>query len=371
MLVLKVKNEPVNVGNYFTSNRLKALSGLFLMMQIQKLLVSLSVLHFLIGCTPSYTKFISGRGSIKEKKEPDYSNLDCWAAHPWKKDPSDSVPAPLRDNYVIDSTADVFFLHPTTLTDNKDMRWNADINDSVLNAKTDYSTILYQASVFNEYRVFAPRYRQAHIRSYYVTDTARALLALDTAYQDIRNAFQYYLDHFNNGRPIVIASHSQGSTHAQRLLKEFFENKPLSSRLVVAYIPGMYIPNTYFTKLVMCKDSLQTGCLCGWRSFKKGYEADFVKKENGSGWVNNPLNWSTDSSYADHLLNKGSVLKKFNKVNHHLTGAEIHSGILWIGKLHIPFGFLLRMKNYHIGDINIFYVNIREDLHRRVSLFRK
>ena len=41
------------------------------------------------------------------------------------------------------------------------------LNDQSLNAKTDYSTILYQASAFNEYRVFAPRYRQAHLRSYY------------------------------------------------------------------------------------------------------------------------------------------------------------------------------------------------------------
>jgi hypothetical protein len=335
-----MKNEPVNVGNYSTSNGMLTLSGLFLKMQIRILLVLWLVANIISGCSPSYTRLTAGYGNMKEKKEPDYSDLDCWAAHPWKKDPSDSIPAPLRDTYIMDSTVDVFFLHPTTLTDYKDLRWNATINDSALNVKTDYSTILYQASVFNEYRVFAPRYRQA-------------------------------LDHYNNGRPIVIASHSQGSTHAQRLLKEFFENKPLSGRLVVAYIPGMYIPNTYFAKMDMCKDSMQTGCLCGWRSFKKGYEAEFVKKEKGTGWVNNPLSWNTDSSYADYLLNKGSVLKNFNKLNRHLTGAEIHNGILWIGKLHIPFGFLLRMKNYHIGDINLFYLNIRDDLRRRVALYRK
>src|SRR3954468_16649965 len=77
---------------------------------------------------------------------PDYSSLDYWAAHPWKHDPSDSVPGPLKGS-IHDSLADVFFLHPTTYTGTK-KDWNADINDPELNAKTDYSPILYQASVF-------------------------------------------------------------------------------------------------------------------------------------------------------------------------------------------------------------------------------
>ena len=125
-------------------------------------------------------------------KKPDYNNLDYWAAHPWKKDLSDSVPKPLRNSYISDSSVDVFFLHPTTLTDKNDSRRNADIDDAAINSKTDYSTILYQASAFNEQtRVFAPRYRQAHLRAYYTGDTA-AKIAFELAYQDVKNAFQYY-----------------------------------------------------------------------------------------------------------------------------------------------------------------------------------
>lgn len=336
-----------------------------------KLTVLFALVVLMVGCTPKYSKYVSGYDGLKNKTVPDYADLDFWAAHPWKKDPSDSIPAPLRASYTMDSSADVFFLHPTTLTDDKDSRWNAGLNDAKLNAKTDYSTILYQASAFNEYRVFAPRYRQAHIRSYYTTDTANALAAFDTAYLDIKHAFQYYLDHYNNGRPIIIASHSQGSTHALQLLKDFFENKPLANRLVVAYVAGMYIPATFFSEMHLCKDSMQTGCVCGWRTFKKGYTADFVKKEKTTSWTTNPITWDTTSGYASHMLNKGSVLTKFNKINYHLTGAQIHNGVLWIDKLHMPLGFLLRMKNYHIGDINIFYLSIRDDVRRRVSLFWK
>ena len=85
---------------------------------------------------------------------PDYQDLNYWAAHPWKWDPSDSVPAPLKIEPMIigriDSSVDVFFLHPTSFTKNKDRHIaNASIDDDYINAKTDYSTILYQASVFN------------------------------------------------------------------------------------------------------------------------------------------------------------------------------------------------------------------------------
>src|SRR5436190_7260276 len=81
---------------------------------------------------------------------PDYSNMKYWAAHPWKHDPSDSLPKALRKNYTTDSTVDIFFLHPTTYTDREmQLGWNAPIDDSTINHKTDYTTILYQASIFN------------------------------------------------------------------------------------------------------------------------------------------------------------------------------------------------------------------------------
>ncbi|HEY4148383.1 MAG TPA: DUF3089 domain-containing protein [Chitinophagaceae bacterium] len=341
------------------------------MLQRILFLTVFSMIWVLEACSPAYTRYIHSYQGGPGSTTPDYSNLYYWAAHPWKRDASDSVPAPLRSSYRPDSSVDVFFLHPTTLTALSDTRWNADINDDTLNAKTDYTTILYQASAFNEYRVFAPRYRQAHLRAYYTTDTARAMAAFEMAYQDLKTAFQYYLDHYNNGRPIIIASHSQGSTHAQRLLKEFFENGPLKNRLVAAYVIGMYIPNNYFTSLPECRDSLQTGCVIGWRTFKEGYEPAFVEKEKGSGWVVNPLTWTTTDEYAPYTLNKGSVLTKFNTVTPHLVGAQIHDDVLWIDKLHTAGGSFVKMKNFHIGDINLFYCNIRDDVRRRVALYWK
>jgi len=183
----------------------------------------------LISCSDKYLALQSRYTTKTSDGKPDYSNLYYWASHPWKWDPADSTPRPLL-NEKKDSVADVFFLHPTIYTSNKKFEdWNAAIDDAYNNAKTDYSSILYQASVFNQHaRIFAPRYREAHIKTFYLKDSEQQQKIFELAYQDIKSAFEYYLKTWNQNQPIIIASHSQGSKHAERLLKEFFENKPLN-----------------------------------------------------------------------------------------------------------------------------------------------
>jgi hypothetical protein len=327
---------------------------------------------FFVACSPALPSYHSIHRPARDTSvSPEYSQMQNWAAHPYKKNPSDSIPAPLVAGTMYDSSVDVFFIHPTTLVSAVDTEWNADIGDTLLNNKTDLTTILYQASVFNECRVFAPRYRQAHLRAYYTKDTAAARHAFNLAYEDIRTAFLYYLEHYNQGRPIIIASHSQGTTHAQRLLKEFFENKLLGNRLVAAYIIGMAIPRDRFSSLRPCQDSTSTGCLIGWRTYKEGYEPAHVIAENGSSWVTNPLTWTMSEQPASRRLNKGGILINFNKIVPHVAGARIHNGILWVPRLHFPGSMLYMKKNYHVGDINLFYLNIRENVRTRIRCFWK
>lgn len=299
---------------------------------------------------------------------PDYSNLSYWAAHPWKKDLSDSVPGDLQNSFLQDSIADVFFIHPTTLTSSKNKNWNAAIDDAVINYKTDYSTILYQASVFNEKcRVFAPRYRQANIRAFY-EHGENADNAFEIAYEDVKKAFEYYLIHYNHGRPIIIASHSQGTKHASRLLKEFFDNKPLQKQLVCAYIIGMPVPDDYFTRLQPCKDSTATGCFITWRTFKRNStETSLIASEKFKSIVINPLSWTMQTDLITSSKNKGAVLKNFNKVVIKVCNAQIHNNILWASKPNIPGKIFFTRTNYHIGDINLFYMNIRENTVTRIN----
>jgi Protein of unknown function (DUF3089) len=344
-------------------------------MRLFSLLILLMVSF--LSCSDKYQSFKSQYQFKSPDGRPDYSDLSYWASHPWKWDPADSVPSPLQSE-PRDSIADVFFLHPTTYTARiRSKKQNAAIDDDYINAKTDYSSILYQASVFNnKSRVFAPRYRQAHIINFFSKDKEKAAKAFELAYEDLKTSFEYYLKTWNNGRPIIIAAHSQGSLLAERLLKDYFDAPTnsaqlLKNNLVVAYIIGWEVPKNYFTSLKMCEDSLQTGCICSWRTLRKGYVPFYLKKDIDNSYVTNPLTWTTGNEYASRKLNKGSVLVRFNKIYQQTTDAQISKGVLYVKKPKFPGSFLYFRRNYHIGDINLYYLNIRENAARRIEMFRK
>ena len=305
--------------------------------------------------------------------EPDYSKLYFWAASPDKTDTSDSIPAFLK-NEVRDQRADVFFIHPTSFFgDAKTASWNADLNDVVVNNETDYRSILFQTTVFNgSCRVFAPRYRQANMKTFYVFGTPSAKSAFDFAYADIRNAFQWYLQHENNGRPIIIASHSQGSLHAIRLLQEFFDGKPLQKRLVCAYVLGYPIEKNTFETIPVGEKPDQTGCFVCWRSYAKGEIPKNIAMENGNSVCVNPLTWTTSEQWASADLHQG-IMFGFDTVVPHTVGAEIEptSKILWIDTSVVLGENKEKIKNYHIYDYNLFWMNIRQNVKQRIDAYLK
>ncbi|GAC1416689.1 MAG: hypothetical protein NVS1B13_00110 [Flavisolibacter sp.] len=299
---------------------------------------------------------------------PDYNDLSLWAAHPWKWNPADSIPLALVKEGR-DTMADVFFIHPTTYIGLKH-DWNADLINSSINNRTDLTTILYQASVFNQHcRVFAPRYRQVHISAFFI-HTKASLSAFDTAYADIKAAFEHYLKFYNKGRPIIVAGHSQGAKMAEHLLKDFFDGKPLQNKLVAAYVIGWPLPRDYFTAIPVCARPNQTGCFCGWRTYRKEYIPAYIENETTLSYVTNPLSWDTSHNYISPEKNLGSLLKNFNQIVPHTTGAQVHGGVLWIDRPKFRGSFLYRTKNYHIADLNLFYMNMRQNISDRIFAFK-
>lgn len=331
---------------------------------------------FLTGCSNGYHKYISHYQLPSERLLPDYQQLDDWAAHPYKLDPSDSIPKPLRKKFQADSSVDVFFIHPTTYTDAaRPYGWNAPIFNAELAAKTDYSTILFQASIFNEVgRIFAPRYRQANLSAYFpvtAIDTTEALQAFDLAYADVKAAFTIYLQQYNQGRPIIIATHSQGTTHGKRLVKEFFDGKPLQQQLIAAYLVGIPVEPDLFSQIKPCDSATQTGCILSWRTYKEGYKPDYVLKENYKAIVTNPLTWSSNITSANRKLNKGGVVTNFNSIVKKVAAANNADGVLWTHKPRFFGNIFFTTKNYHVGDFNLYYMSVRENVKQRVEAFRK
>lgn len=329
----------------------------------------------LIGCSKSnYTNYKPVYSKIDWEEQPDYSQLKNWAAHPLKYDPSDSLPTSLSKTFEHKKMVDVFFIHPTTYLDpTKPNGWSASLKDIALNIRTDYTTILSQASIFNEVgNIYAPRYRQAHINSYYpITklDSINAIAAFELAYQDVKKSFEFYMTNFNHNKPIIIAAHSQGSTHAKRLLKEYFDGKELMKQLVTAYIVGMAIDPAEFTTIKSCTTPTETGCICAWRTYKEGYIPPFVKLEKFTSIVTNPLTWDSNQTVAQRQANTGAVLYNFKKIIPKVAGAINHQGILWTPKPRFFGNILFKTNNYHIADFNFYYMSVRKNASDRTLNF--
>jgi len=302
---------------------------------------------------------------------PDYSNTNFWAALPFQIDSADAVPISEWQDEQANAPVDVFFIHPTTYTGKAgDNQWNADVLDKEVNLRTDKSSIRYQASLFNGAgKVYAPRYRQAHLKCYYSDKKADAAKALDLAYQDVRSAFQYYLEHYNQGRPFIIASHSQGTDHGKRLIAELVDGKPIQDQLVVAYLVGFAVTENHFTNIKPCLQPDDTGCFCSWRTFREGYIPKKIHFPDTNVLVTNPVTWDKNKPESEKAEQLGAILREFYKLYPNLVETKIYKDLLWVNKPKFPFSFLLTTKNYHIADYNFFYADVRQNAQDRVRAF--
>ncbi|MFK7796104.1 MAG: DUF3089 domain-containing protein [Aureispira sp.] len=303
---------------------------------------------------------------------PDYTQLSNWAAHPAKEDPADHVPKPLRGK-LANTTAhvDVFFLHPTIFSGKVEGKylWNASLDNEELNAEIDKTTIKLQASVFNAAgKIYAPRYRQAHLRSFFAPHIEEGNKALAFAYEDTKKAFLYYLEHENKGRPFILAGHSQGARHLKQLMQELVDGTTLQKQLVAAYIVGWGVEKDAFKAIPLGNSPIQTGCFLTWRTYNEGYTPTWAKKNQV---CVNPLNWTTSDVFVSHKENKGAVLYGFNTVRKRILGARVVESILWVDRPHIFMGFLFKRDDYHAGDYNLFYVNVRENTVLRAQTYLK
>ncbi len=298
---------------------------------------------------------------------PNYSEETSWSALPFREDVADVLPK--NESWVSDSLkeVDVFYVHPTIYQ--KGPLWNAGLDVKKINKKVDKYPVRLQASVFNATcRIYAPRYRQAVVSVFY-HPSEDGEKALDFAYQDVKRAFEYYLEHYNNGRPFIIAGHSQGTHHARRLLQEMIDTTDLQSQLVAAYVIGFTINEEMYINLKMCTAPEETGCLVSWMSYREGFVPD--------GWWHkttesiNPLTWSLDTNQVVRPEYNSTVVfnpKKIRKRKMAVRISDIGGNVLWV-ETKAPWFRL--MKNLHVADYGLFYLDIRQNVRHRVEAYFK
>jgi hypothetical protein len=121
--------------------------------------------------------------------------------------------------------------------------------------------------------LYVPLYRQMNLSAYSSPDDERDK-AEALAYGDVHDSFAYYMGHFNQGRPIVLLGHSQGSGHLQHLMQdEFDKDAVMRSKLVSALLIGGQVEvaegkdvGGSFTSIPLCRSNGQVGCVVAFNS---------------------------------------------------------------------------------------------------------
>ena len=187
---------------------------------------------------------------------------------------------PIENNAGTNTGVDVFWVHPTHLTNPPTFPTTVSIQDQNLNFIG--LSILAQGALLSKYgRFFAPKYRQASPSSFLgfgSTELERAIALMDT-YSDIKAAFLHYMANHNNGNKIILAGHSQGSFLLAMLLRDLFDNNTqLRNQLVTASLAGMgYVYSSpgifqggWWENIPLCTTSNECGCVHYWRSYEAG-----------------------------------------------------------------------------------------------------
>ncbi len=300
--------------------------------------------------------------------EPDYGRSSAWLALPETADTADVSPNGLDLDQQATAEADVFFIHPTTFTSGEAWNQPTDHGESLQRLR-DW-VLPAQAGAFNSCcRVFAPGYRQATFASFVDLD-GNGGKALDLAYRDVEAAFRNFLETRNEGRPFILAGHSQGARHLARLLKDAAPADLIAERLVAAYLIGNAIPSAgdEAPPLPICETPTQTGCIVSWNSQTADAKNGLAQPDS---ICVNPLTW-TKGKAASFDANLGGVdFVRNGAVEMGVADARCDAGRLLLTEVRsenfsrMPFG----EGNYHLYEFNLYYMNIRQNAEARVEAF--
>ena len=317
---------------------------------------------------------------------PNYADDSAWYALPSKSSPVKSTPSGVMDVMVMPEV-DVFFVHPTTY--NKPDRWNVPYDDASSKGFLDGLIMRNQASVFHPAAsIYAPHYRQASVGAFF-DDSEQGYLAFEAAYVDVLAAFDNYMATRNEGRPFILAGHSQGALHVMSLLKDRISGLEASERMIAAYILGWPISNTHeisrFENVHACTSADDTGCIVSWMSFAGSASAKTIAFSTKitvedtapmDQLCTNPLTWTIDGE-ADATENLGAVEMLAGRTNlpaptPGFTGAVCKDGTLRTNHTYSDSWaqYDLGGGDMHLYDVNLYYMNIRENVKTRIAAWK-
>ena len=208
----------------------------------------------------------------------------------------------------VEKDVDVFYVYPTVSSNvSGSMLITDDVDRALAQGMLEAQASVYEPGA----NVFAPYYRQM-TTGVDMSGLPEGSLATDTeefkqGAADVADAFDYYINNLNEGRPFMIAGHSQGTMALIELIKNRFgDDEELRSRMVAAYLIGYTVTDDDLAKagLTAAEGANDTGVVITYNT-QSPTSVGGPMLMAGAHCIN-PLNWKTDETYAPASENLGA-----------------------------------------------------------------
>jgi hypothetical protein len=241
---------------------------------------------------------VTTAGSVAHPREPqtsppknDYADGASWLCRPGR---SDACAIDLTATIVAadgtlgreawkpdpDASIDCFYVYPTVSAD-------PTLNSDMTPGPEERRIVASQFARFgSQCRLFAPIYRQISLAGLHagmfgpidgsdLLSKTTATREREIAYSDVRDAWNYYLEHDNHGRGVVLIGHSQGAFLLAALVQREIDGRAIQARLVSAILLGMSLPvrkdapaGGAFEHVPLCRAVRDTGCVISYAAFR-------------------------------------------------------------------------------------------------------
>ena len=220
----------------------------------------------------------------------------------------------------------------------------------VLAVEMDY----VQNTIFpDSINYFSPYYHQFTMSSIALPENDFQAI-YDSVKNEVFDAFDYYMQTWNDGRRFVIIGFSQGAMMTKELLKHLDSEQ--YSRLVAAYVigDGISVEDLNCENIVPAESATDTGVTISFNSVKSPDGIWIPVYENSVTCIN-PISWTTDATPSDFSFGGQNVTATIDTTLNVLIVNDFE-------KPELPFAEVWPEDCLHFYDIQFYNNSLKENV---------
>jgi hypothetical protein len=232
--------------------------------------------------------------------------------------------------------------------------------------------------------MYAPFYRQIGLNAMkqYITVDGKGTMEVadkkiaETPLVDLQAAFEYYLANCADNRPIIFASHSQG-TQIMRVFLLWIKDKhpEVLKRTIACYMIGFSINQAYCDQLGLpfASGADDTGVIISWNTEAPNVDVNPLRVLPNPLSIN-PINWKRDATAATADESKGSFMEgddglastAVKKQRFADAAVNLERGTVWTNAP-VKAGGPWPQGVLHLMDYQLFFYDIRANAAARIN----